>query len=178
MKKLLVILLLLIIANTNILIGLEKKPPEGFIPITSKSEIPKIPINWENKGLMPINTYFENKSGIINFWASWCGPCIIEIPDFEKLSKNFSKDNFLIAVISSERAGDIVAKNFLDELNIENLHRGYDPSKVLKNNFGDSGIPVSFIVNSKNKVLFRIDGVIDWNKPEIINYLKYIASIE
>ena len=176
MKKLLVIII--IIVNTNILKGLEKKPPEEFIPITPESEIPKIPINWENKGLIPINTYFGNKSGIINFWATWCAPCIKEIPDFEKLSKNFSKDNFLIAVISSERAGDVVAKNFLDELNIENLHSGYDPSKVLKNNFGVSGIPVSFIVNSKNKVLFRVDGIIDWNKPEIINYLKYIASIE
>ena len=105
---------------------------------------------------------------ILNFWASWCAPCIKEMRSFSELKKIHSK----IKIITVSQDADIEdAKSFFDKNPYENLGKYYDFEKNVSKNFSLRGLPTTFIFNKKLKAFAKVEGIIEWDSKDFIEWL-------
>ena len=96
---------------------------------------------------------------VINFWASWCGPCRIEAPVFDKAWRNYHEQGVTFLGVSTDRS-DTAALAFVDEFQVP-YENGRDESGVVAIEYGVSGIPVTFFVDKNGIVARRFVGAID-----------------
>lgn len=108
---------------------------------------------------------FRGKTVLINVWASWCAPCVVEMPDLLKLTKR--EDVVFIALSVDEYARDIIP--FFEGLGVDYDHAliAHDRGKAISRSlYGATMYPESFVITPEGKVLTKIEGIIDWLGPE------------
>ncbi len=144
--------------------------------------------NWEVDGIPSFEakkldgTTFQlstlkGKSVIINFWASWCGPCVEEVPSLIKLVKEFKGDVHLVAISGdSSRADiDIFLKSF-PELKNENITLIWDEDRSLMQTYGVARLPESVVADRSHKLAKKLVGSIDWYNNDSKAYMKALLE--
>ena len=130
-------------------------------------------INFKNINNEIINlNKFENSLVIINFWATWCAPCIEEMPSLDRLQANPSFKNLQIVPINVGRDNAKKSKNFYKKLNINNLGLYFDKDMELANKFLLRGLPTTVFINKKGEEFARVIGFINFDNKKIIEWLK------
>ncbi len=130
-------------------------------------------INFKNINNEIINlNKFENSLVIINFWATWCAPCIEEMPSLDRLQSNPSFKNLQIVPINVGRDNVEKSKNFFKKLNINNLGIYFDKDMELTNKFLLRGLPTTVFINKKGEEFARVIGFINFDNKKIIEWLK------
>tara|TARA_A100001011_G_scaffold383965_1_gene455938 strand:- start:888 stop:1403 length:516 start_codon:yes stop_codon:yes gene_type:complete len=105
---------------------------------------------------------------LLNFWASWCAPCIKEMKSLDNLQKKESR----IRVITISQDSNIeLAKKFFIENSYTNLEKYFDIDKKVLSFFNIRGLPTTFIVNEDFKVFAKVEGIIEWDRKSFINWL-------
>ena len=115
---------------------------------------------------------FNGNLILLNFWATWCEPCIEEMPSLDKLQANPDLDRLKIFAINVGKESKKNVDNFFLNLNIKNFEPYYDPPSTLAKTFSLRGIPTSILLNKNGKEFARIIGSIDFNDKKFINWLK------
>lgn len=116
---------------------------------------------------------FKGKILVLNFWASWCAPCIEEVPSLIKLVREFKGDIQLVAISgdSSREDIEIFLKSF-PELKDAHIKVVYDEDRSLMQKFSVSRLPESLILDPQQKLAKKLVGSIDWYTPDSVKYLK------
>ncbi|MEN3037842.1 MAG: TlpA disulfide reductase family protein [Candidatus Kryptonium sp.] len=114
--------------------------------------------SWKTPdGEVNLHEVLKNKVILINFWATWCGPCIKEIPDLIKIQNELGRDNFEIIGVSIDKSFSAVvefAKNA--GINYTLIH---DPESKLLEAFGGSiGIPTTYLIHKDGKIVNKYVG--------------------
>ena len=104
----------------------------------------------------------EGKVVLINFWATWCGPCRMEIPEFNELKKNYHEQGFEILGISvSDNKKQL--KNFSKSFSIDYpllYGSAKDMNKVMRDYDGVYAVPSSFLIGKDGKIIWKYPGAI------------------
>lgn len=121
---------------------------------------------------------FKGKPVILNFWATWCGPCIEEMPSLIKLVKAFPNEIELIAISGDSNLADIESflKSFPEMKTLPNIHVIFDEDKMLMQKYGIFRLPESFVLGKDQKIAKKISGTIDWNTPDALEYMKKLSA--
>lgn len=116
---------------------------------------------------------FKGKVVIVNMWATWCGPCIEEVPSLISLVEASGGDIQLIAVSEDSSKDDIESflKSF-PKIKNPNIHVVWDEKRECLNLYTAERLPESYILNSELKLAKKIVGSINWHTPESVEYLK------
>lgn len=114
---------------------------------------------------------FKNKVIFINLWATWCGPCIAEMPDLQKLYNDYG-DRVEFMFISNEPK-DVVSL-FLEKKDF-NLPT-YMPLSQFPANFETNSIPTSFLINKKGEIVIAKKGVAKWNSKRMRGVLDVLIE--
>ncbi len=154
----------------------EKSPSEL---INNQFEIMKEKGIPEFDGSTPDGTKFHLSKGssknitIVNYWASWCGPCVEEFPSLVKMIRHFDGKVKLVAIsLDSEK------KDMFDFLNIysagkePNLTLLWDPENKLAEQFGTYKLPESYVVTPDLKLIKKVAGSIDWMRPDVLEFIQ------
>ena len=130
-------------------------------------------INFINVNNETINiSKFENSLIIINFWATWCAPCIEEMPSLNRLQTNTVFNNLQIIPINVGRDTVEKSKNFYKKLKIDNLEIYFDKDVELANKFLLRGLPTTVFINKKGEEFARVIGFVNFDDKTIIKWLK------
>ena len=130
-------------------------------------------INFKNINNEIINlNKFENSLIIINFWATWCAPCIEEMQYLNTLQANPVFNNLQIIPINVGRDNVEKSKNFYKKLKINDLGIYFDKDVELANKFLLRGLPTTIFINKKGEEFARALGFINFNDKKIIKWLK------
>ncbi|MCB0368940.1 MAG: TlpA family protein disulfide reductase [Bdellovibrionales bacterium] len=115
---------------------------------------------------------FKNKIVIVNFWASWCAPCVEEVPSLINLVSKH-KDLIVLAVSGDSNAEDIFAfmKSFPD-FNKKPIYQMWDNNQKLLDKFKISKLPESYIFNRQGEMIKRVSGTINWDTSDVNEYFK------
>tara|TARA_Y100000589_G_scaffold205911_1_gene194216 strand:- start:472 stop:984 length:513 start_codon:yes stop_codon:yes gene_type:complete len=105
---------------------------------------------------------------IINFWASWCAPCIKEMKSLNSLQKKMP--SIRVITISQDKNLDL-AKNFFKKNKHKALEKYFDKDKKILSKFSLRGLPTTFIVNKDYKVFAKVEGIIEWDSKSFMSWL-------
>ena len=113
---------------------------------------------------------------LVNFWATWCAPCVEEIPALNNLQKIFKDNkNFKMIAINIGQNKDVVNKFLLDKSLSVNFTVLLD-EKIELTDWNVQAIPTTFLIDKTGKVIYKIEGVKEWDSPEFISFFKSIIN--
>jgi cytochrome c biogenesis protein CcmG/thiol:disulfide interchange protein DsbE len=112
---------------------------------------------------------YRGRVVVLNFWATYCAPCVEELPSLQRMAAQMKSQNVAVLTIS-EDPDEQAYRNFLQKYHIE-LFSVRDAELLSPHLYGTTGIPESFIIDARGIVRRKFVGAIDWTKPEIIEYL-------
>ena len=116
---------------------------------------------------------FNGKVILVNLWATWCAPCIREMPDLNELQKSFENDDFEVILISQNSDGIESSLAFLKNNNISHLTTYIDTNRGVARTFKANALPTSILINAKGYEVGRLIGPAEWNSDSaqrLINY--------
>lgn len=111
-------------------------------------------------------TEFKGRGMVVNMWATWCAPCVAEMPSLETLSKALAPKDIAVLPVSSDRGGADVVRAWFQTHGVTALPILLDPQGALARAFDARGIPTTVIINTDGKVVARLEGAADWSAPE------------
>jgi thiol-disulfide isomerase/thioredoxin len=110
----------------------------------------------------------KGKVILINYWATWCGPCVMEVPDIVKLQKKYGPKGFVVLGISADDPGDIPkVKQFIAKTGI-NYPVMLAPKELLQQTGIPGALPTSFLVDKSGKIVDEFVGVDSRYTPEYL----------
>lgn len=118
----------------------------------------------------------KGKVVLINFWASWCNPCVQEFPSMLKLMERFKDDLVLVAVSTDESKDEAV--RFANTLGVkgQNVYLVWDPARKVADQYGVQRIPESYLVGRDGKLVRKIVGVEDWAIPQSFEFFEALTK--
>ena len=114
---------------------------------------------------------------IVDFWATWCAPCIREMPGLDKLEAKLGGPDFAVVAVNEDRGGAKFAKPFLEKLNTPNLGLYFDDNMKLMRAFGVRGMPTSFLLDRAGNVVGKLEGIAEWDTPEVEALIQYYTNV-
>ena len=147
----------------------------GFMPQLPPAKLPCPLLKVQKKANTPyerINLSESKKPIIIHFWATWCGPCKRELPEFDVFAKTAAKTVDIYTVTSELKDGSNAEAmkiwDFYQTKGIKNLNVTADENNVLAANFGVTGVPVTFLIDKNGRLIGQFLGATDWSKIELV----------
>ncbi len=119
---------------------------------------------------------FKGKFLVVNLWATWCGPCIKEMPSLARLAKALPSDRFQVLAISLDRGGVEQVRTFWDKLALAPFVPFIDPTTRLGLILKAQGMPTTLILDREGREIGRIEGGAVWDSPEMIAKLSGLAG--
>ena len=111
-------------------------------------------------------TAFKGKPIFLNFWASWCVPCLAEMPSIKMLKTALPDVEFVLVTSESKQA----FQTYLKQADLDLNH--YRLLTNVPTPLNHSVLPASFLINEEGVVVFRQYGAVNWNSPETLQLLK------
>lgn len=109
---------------------------------------------------------FKGKAILMNLWATWCAPCVQELPSLDALQAEFGGDAFQVVAVSMDAADRSVPAAFLAERKLSHLALYTDAKLLMDPALAGPGIPASVLYDAQGKEIARIFGATDWSSPE------------
>lgn len=117
----------------------------------------------------------RGKVVVLNIWATWCSPCIDEMPSIEKLYTKFKGEHFEILAVSIDTEGSKVVAPFMKRLNLT-FPALLDKKGKIRILYGATGVPESFIIDKNGILLERIIGPIDWATQDVFRFFENLIQ--
>lgn len=146
-----------------------------FIPATSPQPAPQISVT-DMAGNAVELADFKGKFLVVNLWATWCQPCLKEMPSLEALQARLDPAVTVLA-ISEDRGGAEAVKPFTEKLGLDKVKIYLDPKSTATKAIAARGLPTSIVVDADGMVLGRVEGAADWNSEEMLAALKKLIPV-
>jgi len=118
---------------------------------------------------------FEGKVIFLNFWATWCPPCVEEMASLEEANKKLASDRFVMLAVSIDSEGFPV---------IDKFFKGKTPSFAVlldrehkfSHKYGTFKVPETYIIDKTGRVRDRVEGVRQWDDPLFLHYIELLEK--
>ncbi len=123
---------------------------------------------------LTLNDY-QGKYLLVNFWATWCVPCKVEMPSLELLYRKFQKRNFAMIAVSNDIFGAQVVEPYIQAQNFT-FPVGLDPKLKVSNQFGVISLPTTFLIDPQGKIIGVLNGAENWADPKTLLYFDQLLA--
>ncbi|WP_299968226.1 TlpA disulfide reductase family protein [uncultured Roseobacter sp.] len=124
--------------------------------------VPNVPFDLADGAGQATLEDYRGKYVLLNFWATWCGPCRIEMPHLSELQTELGGDDFEVLTIATGRNSPTGIKSFLAEIGVDNLPRHQDPQQKLASQMAIFGLPITVLIDPDGREVARLRGDADW----------------
>jgi peroxiredoxin len=125
---------------------------------------------------------FRGKIVVLNFWATWCSPCIEEMPSLVQLQKKFQGTDVKVVAVSVDDDADayhrFLKAHGIDLLTVRDPGQRFQDgvNSPVASRYGTSKFPETYIIDRHGVIRRKFIGAVDWNQPEIVEYLSRLRS--
>ncbi len=156
--------------------GVARLRPEAstigqFIPLDAPRPAPEIAVTTLAGETVRLSD-FRGRPVLVNLWATWCGPCVREMPTLDRLQAKLGGSGFTILAISEDRDGAQVVAPFLDKLRLAALKTYLDPKGQAGTAFHVRGLPTSILIDAQGNMRGLLEGATEWDAPAMIEEIQ------
>lgn len=176
MNKIVCFVLSLFFALNSLVASAEEDPYDKLGIIEPSLEHQALPFTLKdlNGNEVSLSDY-KGKAILINFWATWCGPCIQEMPAIEKLYNIFKDKGFVVLAVSIDQGGIDIVKSF-----VEKHHLTFpvllDSSHKVWKEYNVTGIPASYLISPKGVVKGFAIGSREWDSDTAMELIRNLIQ--
>ena len=144
--------------------------------------IPPYP-NWtvpENRPLLPETFGYADAGGafvtgrdlhgrvlLVNFWATWCAPCVREMPELDMLHGAYDDRRVAVLALSHDRKGIEAVAPFFERHGLTRLEMLFDPGRAAARTLKVEVLPTTFLIDKQGRIAARIEGTVPWTAPPV-----------
>ena len=114
---------------------------------------------------------------LLNFWATWCAPCRVEMPSLDRLEDILGDESFQVIAIAVEKTDISKIAEFYQEEGIEHLKIFHDESTKSGLYAKATGLPFTLLINKEGKEVGRKNGPWEWDSEEILEIINELKEI-
>jgi thiol-disulfide isomerase/thioredoxin len=134
-------------------------------------------VDFTNPVGQPINfEHYKGKVVVVNVWATWCPPCVRELPALNRLDKSLDAEHFALIPISIDAEAVNVVQPFLESLELSTFNSYFDPQQQLRDVFPLDTIPATFILNEQGELVAYVRSFVDWDDKNVISFLNQFRN--
>lgn len=154
-------------------------PPASLAPFTAaKSPAAVPPVAFSNaKGDRVSLSRLKGRYVLLNLWATWCVPCVKELPALARLAAAVPKEHFSVIAVDVGRGTAADARSFLDAHDAKALETYVDSNLALLRAFGAFGLPLTVLIDPQGREIGRALGPASWDSPESIDYFRALTAL-
>ncbi len=115
---------------------------------------------------------FRDKIVLLNIWATWCPPCVREMPTLDRIQVQLGGEDFEVVALSIDHAGLKVVRPFFDRIGIQHLAMYIDSSGKASRDLGLLGLPTSLLIDRAGREFGRLNGPAEWDSPEMVTAIR------
>ncbi len=115
---------------------------------------------------------YQGTALLVNFWATWCAPCVAEMPALDRLQDLVSGSGIEVLAINEDRDGESVAPAFYETNKLKNLAVLYDRNQTFLRAAGVTGLPTTLLIDQDGAVKSAILGDTEWDSPDIVSFVQ------
>lgn len=119
---------------------------------------------------------FRGRPALINLWATWCPPCVAEMPALDRTAAALAEEGFAVLPLSSDRGGAAQVQAFYTRTGVANLPVLLDPRGAAARALGARGLPTTIIVDRAGQEVARLEGEATWDSPAMLDRLRRLAG--
>jgi len=119
---------------------------------------------------------YKGKTVLLNFWATWCAPCVKEMPSLDKLQAEMGKERFVVLPLSLDGPSRPKVAPFYADRKLTHLGIFFDKGKKALGALDVSVLPTSILIDAQGRELGRLEGDAEWDRPEALALMK--AAVE
>lgn len=113
---------------------------------------------------------FGGKVLVVNFWATWCPPCVEEMPSLQAMSQQLGPKGVVVLGVSVDK-NDAAYKRFLSQARVT-FETSRDPEANISADYGTFKYPETYIIDREGRVRQKIIGPQDWTSPDVIRSIE------
>ena len=166
-------LLLLLLAS------LDAVPAKGgAAPVAPPQEAPPpmTSVIVDETGAELLMADLGGRAVLVNFWATWCAPCVAELPALSRTAAALAEDGIVVMLVSIDRGGAAKAMPFLERLGVTGVRLGFDPKAKLSREVGIRGLPTSLLLTPSQDRAWRFVGPFEWDTEEMLGLIRDLAG--
>lgn len=115
---------------------------------------------------------YRGKGIVLNFWATWCAPCIREMPSLDRLQAALSGDGIEVLTLSEDRGGVPVVEAFFRKIQIRNLPAFIDSRGDALRKLAVVGLPTTILIDARGFEIGRVVGAAEWDTPDSVDFVR------
>ena len=119
---------------------------------------------------------YAGQAVVLNLWATWCIPCVREMPALDDLARMVASSGIVVLPVSSDHGGAAVVQRFYADRGIKNLPVLLDPMSNLAHALNVRGIPTTLLIDRQGNELGWLEGAADWSSPDAVTVVRKIAG--
>lgn len=158
---------------------------QNFIALDEPVPAPLTPVVSKDEGPITLDR-FQGKFVVLNFWATWCGPCLRELPSLSRLHERFAGDDFAVVLISQDRGGFKQTDRFLQKMVKEKdearrisadfAKTFIDEKLKYSRAIGIRSLPTTILIGPDGKEFGRLVGSAEWDEPEAVALIDFYRA--
>ncbi len=111
---------------------------------------------------------YRGRGVVLNLWATWCVPCVREMPSLDALARTVAASGIAVLPLSSDRQGAPVVQRFYADRGIKTLPVLLDPSSAVAHALNVRGIPTTLLIDKQGREVAWLEGGADWSVPDAV----------
>jgi thiol-disulfide isomerase/thioredoxin len=145
-----------------------------FVPASQTTPAPAISLADPAGNTLELSD-FRGKLLLVNLWATWCEPCLREMPSLERLQSRLG-DRIAVIAVSEDRGGSKAVEPFIAKLGLKSIKTYLDPKSAVGHAFEVRGLPTSFLIDREGRVLGRVEGRAEWDSPKMLGVIEPLLA--
>jgi thiol-disulfide isomerase/thioredoxin len=119
---------------------------------------------------------YAGKGIVLNMWATWCVPCVAEMPSLAAFASVVARSGIVVLPLSSDRGGAEIVAKFYKELGVGNLPVLLDPKSAAAHALNVRGIPTTLIIDRHGQEVAWTEGSVDWASDAAVAMIRKLVG--
>lgn len=172
--------LLIIVALTLLILRVQRPSPENPQPKANqfKSQEGYMAPQFSLRNLKGNMEGLDDHLGkviVVNFWATWCVPCVKEMPSFENLYRRYRSQGLTLLAVSLDKGDSTKVQEFADKHKLS-FPILLDTKGVAEKLYPSFSIPFTYVIDKQGRVVARVDGAKNWESSETFEAVEHLLK--